>query len=249
MEEKVKEKVNEEMQKLRGLERIVVVKLLFRKLLPVQQKRERRQKISLGLVWSGKKSKKTKVKTEESIRPDVLQETSELVERHEDAKVFTFEKNGEGGIDLTELLCGRYGIIHKAFVEYWRSLRKAPYIVQMLEALSVEPLESEPPLVKPTYEYGDNDPEKPFSLPVPRSRGTTRQMEYSDYLMNKEVSIQIRFPSELPVSKGEFLGLLHGLEFMSIGPFKRGSVEVASIDPIQNWYRGTEARAPEQIVP
>jgi len=43
--------------------------------------------------------------------------------------------------------------------------------------------------------------------------------------------------------------LMHGLEVMGLHPLRRGRLSIVALTPIQNPYRGTEARGPDTTVP
>jgi hypothetical protein len=241
---------NAKLQALRDQERVCLLKLRIKKLYPGLLgwlRAERRQKVSLGMVYSGKKRKRTKIRTEESDRPEMAQETGQQVERFEEATVVTWPKKENEAL-LYDLV-SKFGTIHKTFESWWKSARKADYILDMLDAVQVETVNGETPTVKLANEFGDNPAEQPFRILVPRSKGKTRQYEFYDYIENKEATVKVRFPKALPISEDEFLGLVHSLEIMDLPPLQRGRIDRIEITPVQNWFGGQEARGPDQVVP
>lgn len=222
---------------LRGKERIIDLDLTFVKFFAAQNT-SREQKVSLGFAYRGRRTSRRKTTTDESTKPDVVQEDMKLIERFETAKVFTFPLSPDGHIVLDEQVYGRWGAIHKAFFEIWGAMRKAPYVIEMLNLLRVENPNGQAIKIKPKSGFGDNPPEKPFSLPVPRSRGQTRQIEYFDFVENREnIPVRIVIPSELPLSAEEFKTLVHGLEFIMLHPLRRGIVKVAKATAVQNGWQ------------
>ncbi len=236
-----------ELDAFRKKERVYEIGLQVDRLYPVQ-KLKRAQRIFLGKVYQDIKRRTRTQTAEEAKRPDIAIEEKRLVEKWEEAEVFTFPVGDDGMIDLTADLTGMWGAIHKAFVEYWTSLRKADYIREMLNAVIVERVDGAM-LVKPKNGSGDNDPMRPFSLPVPRSRGQTRQIEYYDYLEDHEIRVRLRIPSELPLSAEEFGTLLHGLEIIRLHPLRRGQVRITDVKAIQNPYAGKEVSGPDRTIP
>jgi len=231
-----------DIEDLRKKERVIDLDLTFVKFFASQDKEtSREQKVSLGFAYRGKRKRLKKTITDEAEKPTVEEEEEKLVERFETAKVFSFPLTEEGYITLDDQVYGRWGVIHKAFFEIWRAMRKAPYVIEMLNLMRVENPNSDLLKVKPKNKFSDNEPEKPFSLPVPRSRGATRQIEYFDFIENrKNIPVRVVMPSELPISAEEFKTLVHGLEFMMLHPLRRGIVKVNSISAIQNGWQNTE---------
>jgi len=225
-----------DIEDLRKKERVIDLQLTFLKFYASQQT-SREQKVSLGFAYRGRRKRTKKYTTDEAVKPDVKEEEERLIERFETAKVFTFPLTNHGFIVLDEQIYGRWGVIHKAFFEIWKGMRKAPYLTEMLNLLRIENPNGQPVKIKPKHKFGDNDPEKPFSLPVPRSRGQTRQIEYFDFIENRDnIPVRIVIPSELPMSSEEFKTLIHGLEFIMLHPLRRGIVKVTGINPVQNGW-------------
>lgn len=226
---------------LRKKERVIDLKLKIVKMM-ADQDYTREQKVCLGWVYRGKKRRRKKYTTDEAVKPDVLEDTENLVERFETARVFAFPPHaGNDGneVELDEQLYGRWGAIHKAFFKIWKALRKAPYVIDMLDLMRVEN-PGLPVRIKPKFKFADNPDDKPFSIPVPRSRGATRAIEYFDYIVDhKEIPARITFPAELPISAEEFKTLVHGLEFVMLAPIGRTELRVSEVNVAQNgWSSG-----------
>lgn len=222
---------------LRKKERVIDLDLTFVKFF-ASQNTFREQKVSLGFAYQGRRKQRKKSITDEAQKPDVSQEDEKLIEKFETAKVFTFPLTKDGKIILDDQIYGRWGAIHKAFFEIWRAMRKAPYIIEMLNLLRIENPNGKALELKPANKFGDNIPEKPFSLPVPRSRGATRQIEYFDFIENRSnIPVRVVIPGELPISAQEFKTLVHGLEFIMLHPLRRGIVKVGKITVVQNGWQ------------
>jgi len=222
---------------LRKKERIIDLELTFVKFF-AERTASREQKVSLGFAYKGSRRQRKKTTTDEADKPDVLQEDEKLIERFETAKVFTWPLTKDGYITLDDQIYGRWGAVHKAFFEIWTAMRKAPYVIEMLNLMRVENPTGKPVKLKPQKQFGDNESDKPFSLPVPRSRKQTRQIEYYDFIENREnVPVRIVIPAELPMSAEEFKTLVHGLEFMMLHPLRRGIVKVGKMTAVQNGWQ------------
>lgn len=224
------------LEDIRAKERIIDLEMTFEKFF-ASQTASREQKVSLGFAYQGMRKQRRKTVTDEAEKPEVQQEDQKLIERFEKAKVFTFPLSKDGQIVLDDQIYGRWGAIHKAFFEIWRAMRKAPYVVEMLNLIRVQNPNGSPLAISPKNGFGDNPIDKPFSLPVPRSRGTTRQIEYFDFIENRAgIPVRVVLPAELPLSQEEFKTLIHGLEFMMLHPLRRGIVKVTKVTTVQNGW-------------